>query len=316
MADPRPALDLERDARRLSAGLLGAASLLFVALAVTGARGLADRPARAVEQQAGALDEPERCLTCHPAGRREARPGAPPHPHREHLEAGLGCVVCHGGIGRATRLPAAHARAPDTGRDPLLLPPGLEAACGRCHPPGVAGSETLARGAALFLRLGCAVCHPPSEGGRGGDAFGPDLRARAFLPADTLRRVIREPASVTPGATMPAFERSFGEEDPELEALVLYLTSLALPRPRSGDLHPGLRAGVEAPCTDCHAGPGGRASGRRPHRCVHLLARKESLRCEGCHAGGGLPAGERCPRVAAERGACVACHDGVREVLP
>jgi len=305
--------DEARDGRRLAVGLLLASSFLLLTLMVAGARSLSEGPE--IHQLASALGDVDRCITCHALAPGSSEPVAHPPRWKSHLEAKLGCTACHGGVGRALSREAAHASAPDGPRDPLLRLPGLEAACVRCHPPGVPGTEGVARGAQTFLRLGCGVCHPLTEDGRGGESFGPDLRRVERKSTEAVREAILEPTKASPGSTMPPFARSFTEADPALDDLLLFLASLSLAPPTRGDLRPRTAPWVAAPCASCHGGKAGHAAGRRRHACTYLLERGPELRCAGCHPAG-IPAPEAkaglgdayCPLVKQHRSACVVCH--------
>ncbi len=95
------------------------------------------------------------------------------------------------------------------------------------QPPGTrmapAGSPQalLDRGHEVFVANKCLGCHLVK--GEGTD-FGPELtHAGSRYTADRLARLIRNPTSVTPQASMPAFDKL---SDDDLKALVAYLLSL------------------------------------------------------------------------------------------
>ena len=324
------------DARRARLGLLVAALAALVALLVAGvgtsrsewrghqealvAAGLDTEAPGIVEVRAcdGTVD---RCMTCHLVidrgdlyGRRDLEPPLSPHPIslEHHPPHRAGCTSCHGGNGRALGSAAAHAM-PGTDRpDPLLASPHLQASCARCHTPGIAGSERLARGVGLYLRLGCAMCHSLSAGGRGGWDYGPDLRGLGRRSLAFLEASLLEPTANFPGSTMPSYRESFRDDRRALDDLLTYVQALALepacPTGGAGDL-------VGAPCAVCHAGASGAAAGRMEHDCVYIVDRGAELRCSACHAGGVPepgPFGGYCPMVREHRGACDACHAGAR----
>lgn len=336
-----PVDDLQRDARRLRWAVLGACGLLLGVLALVAARSLprayrdhqrayyamtgsSGLPVemRQVLSPAGGVD---RCTSCHlgmeradlddDAARGETPPLFRPHPEatRAHLGRGAGCTVCHGGTGRALEAGVAHAMPGGTGRDPLMGPPHVQASCGRCHVPGAQpGQQHLVRGALLYLSLGCATCHPLTPGGRGGWDYGPDLRTIGRKSLAYLEASLLDPTANFPRSTMPSFERSFRGHRKALQDLLVYLQGLVLEP--VGAPHGHQRRSqqlVEAACTACHTGAGGRAEGRFTHRCVYLLERADRLRCAACHQEE-IPApgrfGGRCPVVVEHRGSCAVCH--------
>jgi hypothetical protein len=259
--------------------------------------------------------EVDRCLTCHPkaSAAKGHAPSLAGHPPEK-----IGCGACHGGTPRGLTAKAAHAAPGTLGRDPRLKGAHLQASCAKCHAPGDGpGMEHLVRGATIFAELGCAVCHPLQGGGRGGWDFGPDLRAIGRRSPQSLEQALFEPTRRLKGSSMPSFAHAFEGDKGSLEDLVVFLESLALPRPGADCSARGKSAALVAlSCADCHAGEGGRASGRLVHRCLYIQARKGSLACASCHTQG-IPAagasGGSCPFVAEQRGACAACHDDFRE---
>jgi cbb3-type cytochrome c oxidase subunit III len=133
-----------------------------------------------------ALRATDRCTSCHLG----MSPGEEPiegdpvfgkHPRVAHEPAEYGCVVCHGGQGRATRKDDAHGFVPHWPA-PMLPRKYLYAGCGSCHTHlTVPSLDLLARGRALFERYDCLACH--ALDGRGGTlrpgsaaaVSGPDL---------------------------------------------------------------------------------------------------------------------------------------------
>jgi mono/diheme cytochrome c family protein len=133
------------------------------------------------------LDIVDRCGSCH-----LATVGAEPiagdplyaaHPPIPHDPRELGCTVCHGGQGRATRAADAHGRV-EHWSDPLLPRGSEEAGCGTCHSGLRVGSAKLVeQGKKLFAEGKCAGCHDgkhgaPDLGGAGLHGFRPDWHAR------------------------------------------------------------------------------------------------------------------------------------------
>lgn len=330
-------IEAHRDARRLRWGLLVAGLLLLGVMIWVAVRATSPawhavqagfwrldatgphRPA-AIQQRLDCAGRPQRCTTCHLGiDRRDLDSAAVAQPYRahppalaHHLRRGIGCGSCHGGTPRALDATTAHARPGGRERDPLMGQPHVQAACGRCHLPGArAAAPRLLAGARLYLELGCPVCHPLHSGGRGGADYGPDLRAIGRRDLDYLTASLIEPSANFAGSTMPSFAATFAAHPPALVDLLVYLESLVLERP-AGCAERDVFAGLAAePCAGCHAGPAGRAQGRRRHRCPYLLERAGELRCARCHPET-IPAagvdGGRCPVIVQRRPACVTCH--------
>jgi len=170
----------------------------------------------------------ERCVTCHlgydnPAFQNFA---APLRTHsallKSHPEGRFGCVVCHGGEGRAVTTLEAHGQGQVTAK-PLLRGKYMQAACYNCHgantlpPQATAG---VVRGRQLVNSYFCLACHKIN--GEGGEE-GPDLsrigshRSWTWIYAHTVR-----PQGVVSGSTMPVFPLSRDE----IQDITIYLSTL------------------------------------------------------------------------------------------
>jgi mono/diheme cytochrome c family protein len=120
----------------------------------------------------GDLKVTDRCVTCHVGmvpgeeGIGRGKPLQSPHPNVVHDPARFGCVVCHGGQGRATETADAHGDV-EHWPEPLIPVRFAQAGCGTCHTHvSVPNLEVTERGAALIERYDCLACH--SIDGRGG----------------------------------------------------------------------------------------------------------------------------------------------------
>ena len=178
----------------------------------------------------------ERCVTCHIAIDDPAfKDGQEPlRQHsallHSHPPEKFGCVVCHGGGGRAVTTTEAHGQG-DGPSNPLIKGEYIQAACYNCH-----GSEALPiqatsaviRGRQLVNRYMCMGCHQID--GAGGQE-GPDLSAvgseRSWL---WLYAHLARPESVTVGSTMPVFPLSRDQ----IKDITIYLLTL-----RGGAEQPG-----------------------------------------------------------------------------
>ncbi len=97
--------------------------------------------------------------------------------------------------------------------------------------PAAVHDSMVQRGADLFRQKTCGNCHQVNGSGRGINA-GPDLTHLAGRQTlltgllvnnrENLRRWIRDPQSIKPGANMPAYRL----DEKSLDALTAYLTSL------------------------------------------------------------------------------------------
>jgi hypothetical protein len=261
--------------------------------------------------------EPERCTTCHlNADRTNENADTPPgtvfKAHGPgigvHNAQQMGCVVCHGGEGRALTKRVAHAAPGGETQDSRMRAPHVQASCAQCHVPGsVPGQERLLAGAKLYAGLGCPVCHPLSAAGGGGMDEGPDLRSIGRRTVRELETSLLDPASDFPGSTMPSFNLALGADPKALESLVIYLEGLSLPR-QPNCAPRGIGLSHRPPCTHCHGGPGFAATGRMEHGCPYILERSESLDCGGCHTAAIPNSDGVCPVIEQHLGACAVCH--------
>lgn len=169
----------------------------------------------------------ERCVTCHAAidnpGFRKGTEPLKEHSAllRSHPLQRFGCVVCHGGDGRAVTTVEAHGES-GFRPEPLLKGDYLEAPCYDCHgtalPPRAIAS--VLRGKQLVNRYMCVGCH--QIGGTGGEE-GPDLTTvgtqRSWL---WLYAHLARPQAVTVGSTMPVFAMSRDQ----IKDISIYLMTL------------------------------------------------------------------------------------------
>ncbi len=128
----------------------------------------------------------DRCVSCH-VGMAAGENGIEGHPlygrHAAvvHDPASFGCVVCHGGQGRATDTADAHGNVPHW-PNPILPKKFLFAGCGSCHSHlSVPNLAQLEQGKIYFEQADCLACHRVDgrggtlrPGGAGG-LEGPDL---------------------------------------------------------------------------------------------------------------------------------------------
>ena len=212
---------------------------------------------------APALKVTDRCISCHVGmapGETgiKGKPEFASHPDVGHDPLQYGCVVCHGGQGRATDKADAHGTAPHW-PEPMLPQRYAYAGCGSCHTHLAVPNLTLvARGRALFERNDCFACHSLDKRGgtlRPGGAqgvAGPDLSRVGGAGVD--RQWYEKHLAHRSAATDGAWRSAFGELAPEdRQALDVFLSS------RVGA--PGL---------------------------VEAKAEFHTLGCRGCHKVGGV----------------------------
>lgn len=318
---PKPSIP----GRSLRIAIAVAAGALLLALIAVAWRAL-DPPWRDIQRKAYPADPPgvveiaacagtlDRCATCHadhdaPLGPPRCR--AAETLQAQHPPGRFGCSACHGGTARALSPEIAHRMPGTREKDPLLTPPHLEASCGRCHVPARRpGMERLYAGAMKFLELGCLLCHPLEKQGRGSWDFGPDLRALGRLSPRYLGDALLEPTKNFAGSSMPSFAPALADDPAALEALVIFLESLALPRPRECNQRIRADGLLALSCGACHAGEGGAARGAFAHRCDYILHNASRFSCRACHEKT-VPAGssDACPLLSQERKNCAVCHD-------
>jgi cbb3-type cytochrome c oxidase subunit III len=117
------------------------------------------------------LGATDRCISCH-VGMAPGESGVAgdavleAHPDVAHDPADYGCVVCHGGQGRATETADAHGTV-EHWPHPMLPAGDAWAGCGSCHTHiAVPRRAELEQGLALVERNDCLACHVLD--GRGG----------------------------------------------------------------------------------------------------------------------------------------------------
>lgn len=177
----------------------------------------------------------ERCVTCHLGYDNPAFQNfvAPLRTHsallKNHSAERFGCVVCHGGEGRAVTTLEAHGQGGVTAK-PLLKGKYMQAVCYNCHglktlPPQATAS--VVHGRQLVNQYMCLGCHKID--GEGGEE-GPDLsivgshRTWLWIYAHTAR-----PQGVVSGSTMPVFSLSRDE----IQDITIYLMTLLDSRDRA-----------------------------------------------------------------------------------
>ena len=165
----------------------------------------------------------DRCTTCHLAmGTAAPVPGDAlfaAHPDVHHDPADLGCTICHGGQGRATKQAAAHGNV-EFWDDPMIPRRYAAAGCGGCHRHLRVPARALGeRGAELFDRYDCSSCH--AVDGRGGRGGGPvSLAGFAGVPEGWHEAHLRRRRLAREGP----WAEAYGEiEADDVEALTEHL---------------------------------------------------------------------------------------------
>jgi cbb3-type cytochrome c oxidase subunit III len=180
------------------------------------------------------------------------------HPDVAHDPSQYGCVVCHGGQGRATERADAHGTVSHWPH-PMLPASSVFAGCGSCHThiavPNLAEVE---RGRALVERYDCLACH--SIDGRGGTVRPGDTDDIAAVP---LSRV---------GAS--GFDGAWYEKHVARRATA----SEGRWRTSVGEIPAAERAAIETYLGSRVGAPG----------LVEAKALFHSLGCRGCHKVGGV----------------------------
>ncbi len=211
------------------------------------------------------LERADRCTSCHIAA---TRPGFErmPEPLRTHVgryigdhpSERFGCTICHGGQGRATRLPAAHGRVPHW-RQPLLDGDLVGGRCAMCHRgETVPGEPYAAAGRRLFLEAGCHGCHEVE--GVAAPRIGPPLGGvGAKVGGAWLAWWLRDPKGYLPQTRMPNFLLP-DQEIADLSAFLLSLRQSSSTEPVPGTAAPAPEAAKrgealfkESRCVTCHA---------------------------------------------------------------
>lgn len=206
----------------------------------------------------------DRCTSCHIAS---TRPGfeIAPEPLRTHVDRYLqehpperfGCTVCHGGQGRATRLPAAHGLVPHW-RQPLLAGDLVGARCAICHRgDDVPGEPYAGAGRRLFVEAGCHGCHEVE--GELLPRIGPPLSSVGLKVRPLwLAWWLRDPKVYLPRTRMPNFLLS-DQEIADISAFLLSLTtdSIADSLVQASSSAEAVKRGEtlfrESRCITCHA---------------------------------------------------------------
>jgi mono/diheme cytochrome c family protein len=183
----------------------------------------------------------DRCTTCHQGiSEPSLRDPSVPQPFRahppvHHAVENWGCVICHGGQGRATEVAEAHKTTLAWER-PLLPVAFVQASCGSCHRANLPETPRLNRGRELLTRLNCSGCHR-LEGIERSAMLGPALtNIGTKVSREWLFKWLKAPQTLTDpsgnvtvnGYAMEASVRmpKFRLTDSELRALSGYLSSL------------------------------------------------------------------------------------------
>ena len=223
-----------------------------------------EQPTRVEQILVDPLNRVDRCPTCHLASTRQATEMNPAplagHVGRyvvDHPPDRFGCTICHGGQGRATRLPPAHGRIAYW-REPLLDRELIGGRCAVCHVGAtVPGEPYAARGRRLFQEFGCQGCHEVE--GVSTARIGPSLAGIGAKVGPTwLAMWLRDPKTYLPNTRMPNFRLS-SQEIADLSALLLSLRRGDAPaRDARTSVAPGAVKRGEtlfkaSRCISCHA---------------------------------------------------------------
>jgi mono/diheme cytochrome c family protein len=179
----------------------------------------------------------DRCTTCHVALNEASLRDVPQqpfrlHPRIPHTLTEFGCVVCHGGQGRATTVEEAHYSTA-AWKAPLRPAKYIESGCGQCHLAPLPGTPKLNEGRHLLAREGCVRCHVLKMAD-GALLQGTDTPSSLAHIADKTTREwiyawLKDPQAYSISATMP----NFGFGDGEARDISAFLIAQSVP------LHPG-----------------------------------------------------------------------------
>lgn len=201
----------------------------------------------------------DRCQTCHvsildPSFRNAVEPFRA-HPETPHDISTLGCIICHGGNGRATSEEDAHANGLEG--HPLLEGNYVAAYCGQCH-EGVHVPEAhdLNAGRTLVGESNCTGCHHIPGFTRNQILRAPDLDGIGDkVTPQWLYLWLKHPKSYLPRTLMPNFILS----DQEASLLTTFLVESRMEAtgsasiPNRGDAEEGKTLFRERRCVSCHA---------------------------------------------------------------
>lgn len=212
------------------------------------------------------LNRVDRCTSCHVASTSQVIETTP-EPLRSHVgryvvdhaPERFGCTICHGGQGRATRLPAAHGRIAFW-REPLLDRDLMGGRCAVCHRGATVPGEPYAGGGRrLFQEFGCQGCHDVE--GLSAARVGPSLADIGSKVGPTWLAIwLRNPKVYLPKTRMPNF-RLPDQEIADLSAFLLLLrrpVNVETARETSTAVTPaaatrGETLFKESRCITCHA---------------------------------------------------------------
>ncbi len=211
------------------------------------------------------LNRVDRCTSCHAASTRQGIESTP-EPLRSHVgryvvdhaPERFGCTICHGGQGRATRLPAAHGRVAFW-REPVLDNDLMGGRCAVCHRGATVPGEPYAGGGRrLFQEFGCQGCHDVE--GLSAARVGPSLAEIGSKVGPAWLAIwLRDPKVYLPKTRMPNF-RLPDQEIADLSAFLLSLRRADAPPDRdsrttaaAGSAKRGEMLFKESRCITCHA---------------------------------------------------------------